>query len=140
MSKTLKDEKFADPNYLGPGIWWTLHTISFMNLHDDLFLKIFKNTIDNLPCKKCRQHANEWYKNNNFDIYKASENYSQRIYTFNFHNEVNRRLGKEQMSYVEYDNVYSGNYDPDCGDCTIKEEEKSEDACEFISFYNQNNY
>lgn len=58
---------------------------------------------DRLPCEECRQHATQHYWAHIPDL---STSLSYQTWAYNFHNAVNRRLGKPIFSQKEYDETY----------------------------------
>jgi hypothetical protein len=58
-----------------------------------------------LPCRNCSEHAKEFMASADLD--KALTN-RKTLFTFmwNFHNHVNKRLGKPQMSFKDALDLY----------------------------------
>lgn len=92
----------------GPHFWNLIHMIPFrINYLEKI--KEAVNLIENiylvLPCEECHNHTKEYLQNNKIiltneiDITKSKEELC--LYLFNFHNEVNKRLGKEILSSFE---------------------------------------
>lgn len=83
----------------GPICWIFLHTIvekikpkSFDSKKEILF-QIISDICNNLPCPNCRKHSSNYLNNNN--IRKCNTIHDLRMFIFNFHNTVNRRLNKK---------------------------------------------
>lgn len=55
--------------------------------------------IDNLQCAECRVHAHAYVGSNPPVL---TDRVSFMKWVFDFHNAVNRRLGKRQMTWTEY--------------------------------------
>ena len=62
------------------------------------------NFVNNLPCPECRYHATRYVFQHPPDL---SGTYALQSWVWEFHNAVNRRLGKKEISYSEYLAVYS---------------------------------
>lgn len=81
----------------GPGRWQSIHvTAAWANTPDKV--KIFnmwiRDQIEHLPCEDCRNHAREYIQYNPPD--HAEDPF---IWSWRFHNAVNRRLGKPEIEY-----------------------------------------
>ena len=82
----------------GPICWIFLHTIieklkdEFFYAKKNVIIDIIHYTCNNLPCPICRKHASNYLKINK--INKCNTRNDLRMYMFNFHNVVNRRLNK----------------------------------------------
>lgn len=103
-------EKFKKPFN---NIWTTIHTMVFQ-LKDDisknqelsiLVYGFFNVDIKKIPCINCRNHYIQYlaqhpisYVKNNLDLQK---------WTVDFHNNVNKRLGKPIFLFSNAKNLYS---------------------------------
>ena len=67
--------------------------------------KIWK-WIEELKCRECRNHALYYVLNNTPDL-RDSESFQR--WMFKFHNNVNKRLRKREISYREYKYIYDLN-------------------------------
>jgi len=94
----------------GNATWYFLHTISYKlkEEHSDKVQELFKlfyNVCINLPCQECAGHAKK----------QLDKAYKYKIKTKNdlvniiweFHNIVNKRLGKKYMTKDEFVELYS---------------------------------
>lgn len=96
----------TNPTTFGPGIWYTIHINARNAITDDSknkFKDFIENTISNLPCHTCKQHAISYYQSNPLsDFWNVKEN-GKDIglfkWAWNFHNTVNNRLKKPYMSW-----------------------------------------
>jgi hypothetical protein len=96
----------TNPATFGPGIWYTIHIHARNAITDDSknrFKDFIENTISNLPCHTCREHAASYYQTNPLsDFWNVKEN-GKEIglfkWAWNFHNTVNNRLKKPYMSW-----------------------------------------
>ena len=56
-----------------------------------------------LPCVECRDHSVDYYKRNPPDL-SSSQGFQRWMWAF--HNAVNARLGKRQLTYEQYRRAY----------------------------------
>lgn len=94
-------QDYTIPATFGPGMWTTIHLLAFnaTSKNDQLqFIKTMKIIINNIPCHTCRGHAIEYINTHKMEDYLKDE-YGMFLYTWKFHNAVNKRLGKDIMSY-----------------------------------------
>jgi len=107
---------------IGPGIWFSIHLLSFQLKNNNEEQEFVENNIfpliDLFPCEKCKMHAIDFLKNNpieNFyNIKYNGENKGIFIWTWKFHNHVNLRLDKSIQSWEDvfkfYNNLIKDNY------------------------------
>lgn len=96
--------KEVSPSVFGPGTWITMHVFALMSDEEQdrkCFVKFLEKVIENLPCKKCRKHASEYYRNN-----PISSSSSLFEWSWKFHNNVNQRLGKPIVVYEDAKKMY----------------------------------
>jgi len=102
-----------EPSQFGPHYWYMLHSMALnYPVNPTMFakqkMKAFIEAIPFLlPCKNCTEHAKEFMAQ--ADINKALQG-KKELFTFfwNFHNLVNKRLGKQEMSFENALNMYKG--------------------------------
>ena len=106
-----------DPKVWGPGMWMTLHILSYKHdtlLKAKLFLSILVNLVTNLPCRKCRNHAIEFMNSNDYTPYLSMKGPNDKIigpfkYVCKMHNNVNIILNNPVIDwlkvYKEYTNI-----------------------------------
>jgi hypothetical protein len=95
----------------GPITWNLIHTM-VLKVKDTINsnqLSELKNIIlrilHNLPCPYCTSHAISYIKQSN---YKVINNINDlRIFIFQFHNAVNKRLNKPLITYEEHAQLYN---------------------------------
>lgn len=84
----------------GPGIWFAIHLMAYKTDKDITlkrpFLTYINALAENFPCGECRGHFKNYLSTNPPD--KAQELFK---WTWEFHNAVNKRLGKKQFTYEE---------------------------------------
>jgi len=92
----------------GPPMWHVLHTISFnypvepTKEQKKHYYKFYKNLVNILPCKYCRENLYNNLKTNNLtkDTMKNRETLSYWVY--NLHETINKMLNKESdLSYEQ---------------------------------------
>jgi len=64
-----------------------------------------KYLIDNIFCYKCRKHATEYLENNNFMSIENDIDF--KMFFFNFHNNINIKIGKEIFLFENLDSKYN---------------------------------
>lgn len=95
-------------DYIGPGIWYMIHKSAALAIDDKnklLFLTIIEWVKDNFPCEICRQHIQQ-YVVDNPPIKYFNERDGLFIWSWEFHNVVNKRLNKPYMPYKEAYEIY----------------------------------
>lgn len=95
----------------GPAIWYMLHTTaekikeeSFKSLKGVLLKHIY-SICSNLPCPTCSTHAVQYLKKVDLNKIHTKEDLKKML--FLFHNDVNKRLGKQEFTYLELNEKYS---------------------------------
>lgn len=105
----------------GPGIWFMLHlqaAHATTPQEKQCFLTTVKTLADHFPCHDCRKHFNDYLRSN------PPENYLNKdkglfLWTWEFHDAVNKRLGKQSMTFDEAWKQYKETTaicTDDCGD------------------------
>jgi hypothetical protein len=95
----------------GPATWKLLHTL-VLKINDNItysqlidLKNIILRILHNLPCPYCTSHALSYISASN---YKSINNINDlRIFIFNFHNNVNKRLNKPIITYEEHVQLYN---------------------------------
>ena len=103
----------SKPSQFGPHYWYMLHTMSLNYPNDPTNfikqkMKCFIEALPFLlPCKDCSEHAKEFLSNHAKDLNVAlSSKESLFKFLWFFHNHVNERLGKPQISLKKAFNMY----------------------------------
>jgi len=118
----------TNPTYVGPGTWNVIHTLAFKAKTKEQqrdFITTLKIIIDYFPCEKCRGHAQEYLKNHPIADYQH-DRLGMFIWTWKFHNAVNFRTSKNQMSWELAHHLYSDLCGPDDEATCSKECSKSD--------------
>ena len=74
------------------------------------FCSWIRDQIEHLPCQDCINHAREYLTNDPPE--KTDDTF---VWTWRFHNTVNRRLGKAEMPYKTAREIYLSGNRPGCG-------------------------
>jgi hypothetical protein len=102
----------TDPNFWGPPLWSTLHTISFdypnnpTEEEKNNYRNFFHALKYVLPCGTCREHYGKGIEKT-YPIEPALKNRdSLSRWLVNFHNVVNKRLNKPVVTYESVKEKY----------------------------------
>lgn len=91
------------------GIWSSIQqTAAWFDLSKDippseknrLFGSWIRDQVNNLPCASCIPHGQEYIRLN------PPEQESPSVWCWRYHNSVNRRLGKPEMEWNTYKEIY----------------------------------
>lgn len=106
----------------GPKAWGFLHAVTFRYPEENTSkqkrtsaYQLLVSLERLLPCERCRKHFVAYMKDSSTGINGASSRHLQNRISFatwmvNFHNAVNNRLGKPNMTFEEVEDIYSGDY------------------------------
>ncbi len=101
---------FANPTLWGPGVWFVLHLLAINAINQNETIKQIKFILHHLPCETCKEHALDYLSKFPIEDYKETKvsntNVGLFVWTFRFHNAVNYRHGKPQMSWEVAYNLY----------------------------------
>jgi hypothetical protein len=120
--------KISNPeNYAG--IWFSIHAFAKrcdLISRADIFNLYIRSIILELKCLNCKKHAIDYVQNNeiNYDLVSTIPNYLF-LWTVDFHNTVNRRIGKPVLTYEEAFSLFEDN--EVCTDCGHKDDMPNED-------------
>jgi len=119
MNMKWTTEKYAnsgDPRVWGPALWFSLHNgaARYPIKASPFFAERMKGFILGLPvmipCEKCQDHATAYIEEN---YHRINEIVSGKEQLFNFfvsfHNYVNKRYGKPEMSFKDAYTLYTIN-------------------------------
>jgi hypothetical protein len=114
--KTKNYPNTSNPEVWGPAFWFSLHNgaIRYPNNASPIWKERMKNFILGipvmLPCEKCSDDATSYLESNYFRINDVVSG-KEKLFKFfwEFHNYVNKKLGKKQISLEEAYNMYMGN-------------------------------
>jgi len=101
------------PEVWGPHFWFTLHNgaLNYPSLANPLCIERMKNFIIGIPvmipCETCKEHATAYIESNKdyLDYICASRDKLFKFFV-DFHNYVNIRLKKPEMSYDDAYRLY----------------------------------
>jgi hypothetical protein len=86
------------------GVWHSIHITGAWTDSPDKFTFFciwIRNQLENLPCFDCIEHSRQYLLANPPE--KAEDAF---IWTWRYHNAVNRRLGKPEMDYKTAKQLY----------------------------------
>lgn len=123
------------PQYVGPGYWTSWHLKS---LHCKTFKEkseLSRNIMLDIkffPCAKCKNDATSYIKKHNIlQAIRSEDEMSMFKWVFNFHNHVNKKIGKKTFSYEEALKEWVVNgvcMDSNCNDEEVSEVEEVEEV------------
>lgn len=103
-----------EPDVFGPPLWFSLHNGSLRYPEDPspIFAERMKGFIYGLPyilpCEKCQAHAISYIEGHEKEIKEACTARNKLFKFFvDFHNSVNKRLGKPEVSLDDALKLYS---------------------------------
>jgi hypothetical protein len=86
--------------------WNEIHLNGAHVVHGELthenFCRWIRSVPDELPCSKCRRHAQEY-----IDKHSPENELNSFLWTWEFHNTVNKRKDKPIMDYTSAAILYS---------------------------------
>lgn len=104
------DNNMFDKNVWGPKLWEIMHTFSFSYpdnptlQHKQSAYNFYSSIGILIPCENCSKHCKNYIYNNPPNVNSKTDLIK---WAFAFHNEVNRRLGKDiydlNTLYDKYD-------------------------------------
>lgn len=111
---TVKYASSANPEVWGPAFWFTLHNgaIRYPIHASPITKERMKQYIAGMPvmipCETCKEHATAHIENNYNNLDQICSG-RQSLFNFfvDFHNKVNKRYGKPEMSYEDAYKLYS---------------------------------
>jgi hypothetical protein len=90
---------------LGPGIWFLIHKESLFCQEKHEFINFIYRLAENFPCERCKVHFKEYLFDNPPENYTSFED-GLFIWTWKFHNSVNKRLKKPLLEYEKALKMY----------------------------------
>lgn len=102
------------PDIWGPKFWFVLHTSSFRypkspTDEDKKYMKQFLYSMANLtlPCPICRHHMKKYLSDPENGLDEALNDGQEYVkFIWKFHNSVNIRTGKPEMSFSDFKDLY----------------------------------
>lgn len=112
---TDKNSLPTDPRIIGPGAWFTIHTMAMSCEDLDsclFFIQFVKAIVESFPCEKCRIHAIKFIDRNPPERYlhitnDIDEHIGMFKWSWKFHNFANEGLNKPSISFAEAWRLYS---------------------------------
>jgi hypothetical protein len=119
--------RLHNPNYSGPGIWYAIHSMAAWAKTKEqktFAVEIIKHYQRNFPCGECKGHFGNYIETHPLEpVINDSNEESLFLWTFTFHNAVNHRLKKPQVSYEDAKNIFYSNSEfcmSDCSETKVK--------------------
>lgn len=101
-------EKTFMADMVGPGYWSLIHS-NAANATDDkkkmFFMAIMNHIRNTFPCGTCKGHINEYMKENPLEKVMHLDD-GCFLWTWKFHNAVNRRTSKREVPLEEAMKIY----------------------------------
>jgi hypothetical protein len=124
----MSHSRIHDPKYIGPGIWFSLHTLGAMSKTKEqkrFAVEYIRYLQQNFPCGDCKGHFGNYIQTHPLEtIINDNNEESLFLWIFNFHNAVNHRLKKPQASYEDIKNIYYTNSEFCMSDCSSDNKNK----------------
>jgi hypothetical protein len=105
----MNHSRLHNPKYVGPGLWYGMH-IDAANAKTskdkEAVIKRIRILQNNFPCQECKVHFANYLTNHPPEETIKGGPDSLFLWTVNFHNAVNYRLGKPQITFEEAKSIY----------------------------------
>ena len=113
MSHDSGEKIISNPNYVGPGVWFSMH-VAAANAKDEISKESFKwlvnVIINNFKCEACKLHAKEYLAYHPIDEMRDfkmnGEDVGMLYWSWLFHNAVNFNTKKGQFEWTTCYNIY----------------------------------
>jgi hypothetical protein len=105
--------KLHNPAVIGPGKWHTFHSMACdakTPEEKQIVINLIRKEQSRFPCGDCKGHFSNYLESNPPEVSLNGSPESLFAWTVSFHNAVNYRLGKPQMSYDEAKSVYMNDH------------------------------
>jgi len=107
-------DKVKDPSFIGPGVWYMLHSIASDPKEKDLLLSLINYIRKNFICLECREHFEQFCKKYPPEIYINSDRGFE--WTHLVHSNANIHSNKSQIDLQTAKDFYSSN--KSCSSCS----------------------
>ncbi len=101
--------RLHNPNYVGPGSWFNIHTLAAWADTPErkkIVAEQIKYIQAHFPCGDCKVHFGNYIETHPLESTFDSNSDSLFQWTVNFHNAVNYRLNKPQVSFTEAKKIF----------------------------------
>lgn len=112
--------RIHNQDYTGPGLWYGLHTLGAASKtveQKKFAIQYIKHLQQNFFCGECKGHFGNYIETHPLETVLNNDEESLFLWIFNFHNAVNFRLNKKQVSYDEAKKIYYQNSEFCFSDC-----------------------
>lgn len=108
----------TDPHYVGPGIWFVIHSMACKATTYDQqrnYVQFIYDLQSKFPCETCKGHFGQYLEKNppeNYlgldvvDEHKTKHPYGMAVWSWKFHNTVNERTNKPIMKWSTFEELY----------------------------------
>ena len=111
----------SSPPVFGPGVWLSMHVLAIDSVNDiaiDFFMEWVRKMVYRLPCSNCVKHATSYVSYHPMEPYRKYVDLNgvrngMFFWSWLFHNDVNKRLGKPIISYEDAYKLYLPKYNQD---------------------------
>lgn len=101
--------RLHNQNYIGPGLWYGMHLDAAWATTPDKKVCVIgkiKNLQAKFPCGECKVHFGDYIQSHPLEPTINADEEALFRWTFNFHNAVNARLKKPQVSYDDAKKIF----------------------------------
>jgi hypothetical protein len=101
--------RLHNPNYVGPGLWYGIHTMAANAKTPErkrYAIEEIRNLQSNFPCGECKIHFGNYLSTHSPETTINGNEEALFLWSFNFHNAVNHRLKKPQVSYDDAKKIF----------------------------------
>ena len=101
--------RLHNPNYVGPGVWFSIHSdAAWANTIEKkkVVIEQIKYKQAHFPCGDCKVHFGDYISTHPMEKTLNSDEESLFKWTVDFHNAVNYRLNKPQVSYEDARKIF----------------------------------
>ena len=113
LNKMSDHNKLHNPVYIGPGEWNTIHTLAaWANTPErkKIVIEQIKYLQSRFPCIECKGHFGNYIIAHPMEYTIDGPEDALFLWTVNFHNAVNHRLGKAKVSYEDAKSIYYADF------------------------------
>lgn len=119
----------------GPSFWTTLHIIAYQTKKNiNGFIPLVKQIVEKLPCESCVKDGLIYIKNHplkKIALLPNGDDISPFVWMCDFHNYVNRKLNKPEITWTD---AYERFHNQSCDHCGLPT--KTSQSNQFIPTFN----
>ena len=146
----MTERDLSDPQYVGPGVWLVIHQQALLATtpeQQEHFLQLMDELCDKFPCPKCRGHCLQYleqyppedYCQVTVEVKGEERPLGLFLWSWNFHNAVNSRLGKRLLDWETAYNLYQdhGKEGLSCSKVCLASGEQGSQAIDLTSVWDR---